>query len=276
MHQLYIKPQVYKYKGMKEFAEAFNVNENDLLFTERFLYDRFIKALGLKCKVLCRDPYGMGEPHDDMIDNINAEVRKLEFKRVISIGGGSVIDIAKIIALKDNMPSSDLFKKLKPVVKEKQLVIVPTTCGTGSEMTNISIVHILEKDTKMGLADDEIYADQAVLMPELVKDLPYKFFVFSAIDALVHATESYVSPKANSFTRIFSIKACEMILDGFGRMIREGQEAGKRTGGRLSRGKQYGGDSFWKRGSRGCACPGLSVGRSISCGARRIELPIFQ
>ena len=53
--------------------------------------------------------------------------------------------------------------------EEKQLVILPTTCGTGSEVTNISIAEITSKHTKMGLADDAIVADDAVLVPEVAQ-----------------------------------------------------------------------------------------------------------
>ena len=70
-----------------------------------------------------------------------------------------------------------------PIEKARQLVILPTTCGTGSEVTNISIAEIKSRHTKMGLADDALLADDAVLIPELVRGLPYKFFVCSSIDA---------------------------------------------------------------------------------------------
>ena len=59
-------------------------------------------------------------------------------------------------------------------------MILPTTCGTGSEVTNISIAEIKSRHTKMGLADDTLLADDAVLIPELVRGLPYKFFVCSS------------------------------------------------------------------------------------------------
>ena len=64
----------------------------------------------------------------------------------------------------------------------------------------------------MGLAVDEIYADRAVLIPELLTGLPYSFFATSAIDAFIHAIESYVSPKATLYTQMFSMKAMEMIM----------------------------------------------------------------
>ena len=78
--------------------------------------------------------------------------------------------------------------------------------------------------TKLGLACDEIYADDAVLIPVLLRELPWHFFVTSAIDALIHAIESYVSPKSNLYTRMFAKKAMEMLLSGFRKLAEEGQD----------------------------------------------------
>ena len=74
--------------------------------------------------------------------------------------------------------------------------------------------------SKLGLAADEIYADAAVLIPELLTELPYFYFATSAIDGFIHAIESFVSPRANLYTEMFSQKAMEMILAGFGRILR--------------------------------------------------------
>ena len=76
----------------------------------------------------------------------------------------------------------------------------------------------------MGLAVDEIYADRAVLIPELLTGLPYSFFSTSAIDAFIHAIESYVSPKATLYTQMFSMKAMEMIIEGFQKIAEHGEE----------------------------------------------------
>ena len=224
MRQLYIKPQIHKFENIASFAQTFEITGDDLIFTEQFLYDTFIKELNLSCKVLCRDAFGLGEPSDEMIDQIAAQANKLDFKRMIAIGGGSIIDIAKILVLKDNVPSAKLFSKETAIQKEKPLVVVPTTCGTGSEMTNLSIANIVAKGTKLGIGDDAMHADHAVLIPQLVQGLPYKVFIYSAIDALVHAVESFVSPKANVFTETFSIQATQMFLRGFVEMTLKGRD----------------------------------------------------
>ncbi|MCY6371908.1 4-hydroxybutyrate dehydrogenase [Clostridium ganghwense] len=224
MRLLKLQPDVYKFDSFKEFAEEFKIGKGDLLFTHEFIYQEFIKQLNLEAEVLFQEKYGTGEPSDEMINAIFEDVNKLEFNRIIAVGGGSVVDIAKLFVLKDAKDVLELFEKRVPLIKEKELIIIPTTCGTGSEVTNISMTSIKAKKTKMGLAVDELYADYAVLIPELVKGLPYSFFVTSSIDALVHAVESYVSPKSNPVTEMFGVKAMELILSGYKQILEHGRD----------------------------------------------------
>jgi len=215
--------EIYKYDNFKEFAEEFRVGEGDLVLTNEFLYKPFIEGLNLKADFIMQEKYGAGEPSDEMIDEILADVNKKPYKRIIAVGGGTIIDIAKLLIFKDIDSALDMFEKRVNFIKNKELIIIPTTCGTGSEVTNISIAEIKSKHTKMGLAIDELYGDYAVIIPELVKGLPYKFFVFSSIDALIHAAESYVSPKSSEYTEIFALKAVEMIVKGYLDIIEKGE-----------------------------------------------------
>lgn len=210
-----VKTNISNYRTFGEFAEAFALSEDDLVITQSFLYEPFMKAKRLPCTFVMQDRYGGGEPSDEMINNILKELKRKSFTRVVGIGGGTVIDISKLFVLKGMDEATDAFERRIPIVKEKQLVLVPTTCGTGSEVTNISIAEIKSKHTKMGLADDALLADEAVLIPELLRGLPFKFYAYSAIDALIHAMESYLSPKANVYTQLFSEKAIGMILSVF-------------------------------------------------------------
>ena len=219
-----IKTTISKFRTFKEFTKAFALSENDLVITQSFLYEPFIKQLNFPCTFVMQDKYGSGEPSDEMMNNILKEVKGKTYNRVIGIGGGTVIDIAKLFVLKDMDNVTDAFERKIPIVKEKQLVVVPTTCGTGSEVTNISIAEIKSKHTKMGLADNAILPDDAVLIPELLKGLPFKFYAYSAIDALIHAMESYLSPKANAHTQLFSQKAIEMILNVFMGIAKHGED----------------------------------------------------
>lgn len=218
-----LKTRLNKFDSFADFAKEFELGERDLVITNEFLYDPFMKALGLPCRFVMQEKYGLGEPSDEMMNTILNDVRGFAYDRVIAVGGGTVIDISKLFVLKGVTDVVDAFERKIPIVKEKELIILPTTCGTGSEVTNISIAEIKSKHTKMGLADDALLADDAVLIPELLKGLPYKFYICSSIDALVHAMESYLSPKSNPYTRIYCKAAIETILDVFMQLAEKGE-----------------------------------------------------
>jgi len=219
-----LKTRLSRFDSFADFAKAFQLSERDLVITHAFLHEPFMKGLDLPCHFVMQEQYGAGEPSDLMMNSILKDVKGINYDRVVAIGGGTVIDIAKLFVLDGLEDVVDAFDRKIPIVKAKQLVIIPTTCGTGSEVTNLSIAEITSKHTKMGLADDAILADDAVIIPELLKGLPFKFYVYSAIDAFIHAVESYVSPKSNAYTQLYARAAVELILDVFTRIVAEGPE----------------------------------------------------
>lgn len=219
-----LQPEIHKFAKFAEFAEEFAINDKDVVVVNNSIFDKFIKDLGLKSVFISPKKYGSGEPSDEIIDKVIAEASQYEFERVIAIGGGAVIDIAKFLVLADVTNSLDVFERKIAFKKIKELIAIPTTCGTGSEVTAISVAEIKSKDTKMGIAIDEFLPDHAVLIPELLKDMPYKFFAFSTLDALVHAAESFVAPASNPYTEMFAEKAIELILKGYKQLSVKGKD----------------------------------------------------
>lgn len=222
MEQFMIRPAIWRYRTAEAFAADLKLGAGDLIITNEAIYRPYFDKLRLACDVLYQERYGAGEPSDEMVE-VMARDRKGEYKRIIGIGGGTVIDIAKLFALKTLTPVAGLYEgRIRPE-KARELILVPTTCGTGSEMTNISILALISKGTKKGLAGNAMYADRAVLVPELLEKLPPYVFATSSIDALIHAVESILSPKGNEFTRLFGYKAIEMILRGYQKILAEGE-----------------------------------------------------
>ena len=219
-----IKPALYSFDNCVDFIHEFDIGKGDLILTNKFIFNPYFGELNIKADVIFQEKYGAGEPSDEMAEAIFADM-KSGYKRIVAIGGGTVIDLAKIYALKNVTPILDLFDRKLEIVKNKELILVPTTCGTGSEVTNISILELKSRHTKMGLAVEELYADAAVLIPQLLEGLPYKFFAASSIDALIHAAESYVSPRATPYTRMFATQAVEIILRGYQVVARDGEIA---------------------------------------------------
>lgn len=225
MKEYRMKTTIKQFDSCKELCENFHVDQDDLIFTSEHTYRDYFETFSLNAKVIFIRKYGTGEPNDEMVEAIYHDVKDLSYNRVIAIGGGTILDVAKLFALKNVTPVVDLFDRKLELIKDKELILVPTTCGTGSEVTNISILELKARHTKLGLAVDELYADYAVLIPELLKSLPFTVFATSSIDAFIHAIESYLSPKANPFTELFSLKAMEMILQGYKQIVELGEEA---------------------------------------------------
>lgn len=225
MVSILFKPTLHQFATCREFVEDFKLSSQDLILTNQYIYQPYFGQMGLGCQILFQEQYGAGEPSDVMVDAILAAAAKTDCKRIVAIGGGTVIDIAKVLAVAGSEGVDALYDKAPDLEKKRELVIVPTTCGTGSEVTNISIMARTRMGTKLGLVSPAMYADQAVLIPELLEGLPFGVFATSSIDALVHAVESSLSPKATPYTKLFGYKAIEMLIRGYQRIAMDGQES---------------------------------------------------
>ena len=232
--EIIFAPTVYKFKTFGEMAQQFDLGERDVILTNDHIYKDFMQELGLKCQFAFRDSFGKGEPSEDSIQAMYDAIPYDSYDRVIAVGGGAILDDAKLLGCQRPTTVHDLFFKRFPVVHEKDVIAIPTTCGTGSECTNISVAIVKdEKDgkltgaeTKLGLVSDDIIPNKVCLIPDLLRSLPYKPFANSAIDALVHATESFLSPQRKTMTsELFSEKAMDLILKGFKYIDEHGPES---------------------------------------------------
>ena len=259
---------ICEYPTVSAFAESFGFNEDDLILTNEYIYRPLFSALNLRAQVLFQEQFGMGEPTDQMVDAILAALHTLHYKRIVAVGGGTIIDIAKILAVAEPGDYTDqLYDKMTQLTKVHPLFIIPTTCGTGSEVTNISIVNRTAKGVKQGIVSGAMYADQAILIPELLQSLPYKVFATSSIDAMIHAVESYLSPNASETSEMFSMQALKILLTAW----REAAASEDKDACGISPRVQLCRYCVFQRRLRLSACTELSAGRHISCGTRRVQ-----
>lgn len=210
-----VRPSVSDCSSLQEFFTQWNVSSSDLIITNEYVLAPQLSGKPAPCDCLYQEQYGKGEPSDEMVDAILTAIRGKRYNRIIAIGGGTVIDIAKLFVFGDDLDCEAIYANGASLPRKRGLIIIPTTCGTGSEVTNISITEFKKKQTKLGLAVPALFADEAVLIPSLLNTLPYEVFATSSIDALIHAVESYVSPKANAFTKALGRSAIELILRGY-------------------------------------------------------------
>ena len=222
MLQLKFKPELHLFQTCSEFAEAFHLGDGDVVLTNRYIYEPYFRDLGKGAHLIFQENYGQGEPTDVMVDAILDVLKGVTFTRIIAIGGGTILDIAKVLTVAGTETVDGLYGQEEELRAIRDLILVPTTCGTGSEMTNIAILNRTKLETKMGLVSTGMYAKQAVLIPELLSSLPYSVFATSSLDALVHAVESALSPHATPYSKLFSYSAIDLIINGYIKMRDEG------------------------------------------------------
>lgn len=222
MQALRVVPSIHYFDTFKDFNDEFKLGKGDILVTNQWMYDPYVKPLGIDMPVVYQEKYGAGEPTDEMMDAMKAEMDKYDYNRIIAFGGGTIVDCCKVLACDIPDKVADLYTGKVAPKRVKELIVVPTTCGTGSEVTNVAVASIPSLNLKKGIADEETYADIAVLIPESLQGLPDKVFATSSVDALIHAVESFLSPKASPFTEMYSIKAIEMIMNGYKTIIERG------------------------------------------------------
>ena len=224
MEQLIFRPKLYRFDTCAEFAEAFALGKDDLVLTLHSVFTPYFDTEKTPVQTLFLDDYGKGEPTDDVVNAVIQKAAALTYTRLVAIGGGSVLDTAKVIAVSEGRHTDALYENRETLKKSVPLVLVPTTCGTGSEVTNIAIMTRQKLGVKMGLTSEATYGDYAVLIPELLKSIPFSVFATSSIDALVHAVESYLSPNATPYTRILSKEAICRIITGYQQLLQAGKE----------------------------------------------------
>lgn len=225
MELFQLHPKLHMFDTFREFAESFGLRDTDLLITESLLYNLFVKSLSLPCHIILKDEYDRAEPNDETIDRIYQDLRGKEIRRIVAMGGGSVIDIAKMLMVSNGYPIRKLLSGETPALPDRELIVLPSTCGTGSEVTSGGIVTVKATGLKTAMIDERLTATHSVLIPELIAGLPMRIFMFCSVDALGHAMESHVSvTRGNEFARAMGARAISLILNGYAELILNGPE----------------------------------------------------
>ncbi|WP_027801858.1 iron-containing alcohol dehydrogenase [Paraburkholderia dilworthii] len=174
----------------------------------------------------------IADPPEHIVLEATARARTAGAELVLGLGGGSSMDVAKLIAVlapQQEQALSDMYGVNKVSVSRLPLVQMPTTAGTGSEVTAVSIVTVGEAK-KMGVVAPQLIADLAILDAELTLGLPVAATAATGIDAMVHAIEAYTSARLkNPVSDTLAIKALELLSrnllpaceDGHNREARE-------------------------------------------------------
>lgn len=192
---------------------------------EAGLLDGVLESLEEKEISFCL--YDRVEPDapDTMIDEAAGLCKEQGCRVVIAVGGGSTLDTAKGVALLQNNPgriSEYALDRARTRVKGARLILIPTTSGTGSEITTGAMVAIESMGIKSGFSGRELLADFALLDPLLTLGLPRVQTAATAMDALSHCVEAMLSGIVNPVCDILDLEGIRLLIGNIERVVENG------------------------------------------------------
>jgi len=237
----YFEPNAIQYLREMEDVERVTI-VTDATMTRIGIVDKVIDVLRRRNNNISLQIIDNVEP-EPSIKTVKAGAETLRaFKpdTIIAVGGGSPMDAAKVMWLLYEHPEvdfSDLKEKFFDVRKRAftfpklgelaKLVCIPTTSGTGAEVTPFAVITDTETGRKYPLADYALTPTVAIVDPVLTASMPARVAADSGMDALTHATEAYVSVYANDFTDGLALQAIRLVFENIEKSVTEGGESVK-------------------------------------------------
>lgn len=239
-----VPPKIYFEKNSTQYLEKMPEISRAFIVTDQGMVnlgyvDKVLYYLRKRPNYVHSEIFSDVEP-DPSVDTVMKGVERMfNFKPdcIIALGGGSAMDAAKAMWLFYEHPEIE-FNSLKqkfmdirkrvfkfPKLGEKaKFVAIPTTSGTGSEVTSFSVITDKDLDIKYPLADYELTPDVAIIDPVYVMSVPKKVTADTGMDVLTHAIEAYVSNMANDFTDGLAIKAIQLVFEYLPRAYHNGND----------------------------------------------------
>ena len=227
-----VPERIYHEMGSIQYLEKLPKSERTMIITDRTMEDLgYVEKIEYRLRKR-RNPVMIerftGVEVDPSVKTVldgAQEMIKFKPDTIIALGGGSVIDAAKGMWLFYENPQvnfEDLRLKFMDIRKrvykfpklgrKAQLVAIPTTSGTGSEVTSFAVITDKEKNIKYPLADYKLTPDVAIVDPQFVMSLPKSVIADTGLDVLTHGIEAYVSVMATDYTDAMALKAIEMVF----------------------------------------------------------------
>lgn len=223
---------IYFRRGSLPIAlEELSDKKRALIITDKYLFNhgycdetiKILKAQGLETDVF----YDVeADPTLAIVEQGAKMAQSFQPDVIIALGGGSPMDAAKIIWVMYEHPDVDFadlalrfmdirkrIYKFPKLGKKAIMVAVPTTSGTGSEVTPFAVVTDEKTGMKYPIADYQLTPNMAIVDPNLVMDMPKSLTAFGGIDAITHALEAYVSVMANEYSDGQALQALELLFE---------------------------------------------------------------
>ena len=240
MHTIFLKTKIHSGIGSLQVLSAYR-NQKIFLVCDEFLLGSggvklLLEAVDNSCEVRIFHKV-VPDPPMDTVAKALVEFRRFGPQVMIALGGGSAIDTAKgVLYLSKQMPGGS----------DVRLIAVPTTSGTGSEVTSVSVLTDEDSHVKHMIVDDIIRPDEAILDARLVLSVPPRVTANTGMDTLTHAVEAYVGLHADSFSDAMAEKAVEFVHSSLLACYGSGSDLEART--RMHEASTYAGIAFNKAG----------------------------
>ncbi len=165
------------------------------------------------------------EPTTDMVNEYTTDLRMKDIDMFIGIGGGSIIDLTKALSVMvvNEGKVEDYHGAGKPIASRIKKIMIPTTAGTGSEVTCGAVLVNTTTKFKRAISGGYVTPDYAVLNAKLTLTMPVSVIASTGIDALGHAIESYTAKCANDSTRMYSKKAFALVYNNLSKIFEDKQ-----------------------------------------------------
>lgn len=216
---------VYGQNSLKDIDNYINNRKTLLItsqgFVERGLVDTVTSYTNCVVEVISNV-----KSHPEFIDieKIYKQAYQKKFELIVAIGGGSVMDAAKFISVSNKSQSYEFVENLtkgkipKKDYKITPVISVPTTAGTGSEVTPYSTIWDMKEKKKYSLSLPNLFCEIAIYDPILTLSVPKQITIQTGLDSLSHALESIWNKNANPITIGFSIQAAKLIMNNLGNL----------------------------------------------------------
>jgi alcohol dehydrogenase class IV len=184
----------------------------------------FLEAEKIKVQINIQDR-DTPEPATDVVEATAAIARKGKFDVIIGLGGGSILDVSKMAAALVTNPGTtrDYFGKEKVPARGTPTIIVPTTAGTGAEVTKHAIFLDREINVKKVVASSNLLPNVAIVDPVLTVSCPPHVTASAGIDAYIHSAEAFLSKNANAMTDALALESISIITKWLGPAFADGQ-----------------------------------------------------